>query len=87
MGIDWQDIEEAFTELQAARETGGDTSVLMRLDEMKMALSEAIDAHVTELVTRRALRPWSWQEVGNALGITRQAASKRWGKKVWRDHG
>lgn len=83
MGIDWDDIESAYAELQAARQTGGDTAVLMRLDEMKLCVGEAIDAHVQDLMTNTRASAWSWQRIADALGVTRQAASKRWSKRVF----
>lgn len=81
--VNWDDIDEAYAELVNARQTGGETAVLMRLDEMKLSISEAIDAHVHELMTGDTRGRWSWQAIGDALGITRQAASKRWSRKVF----
>ena len=79
MGVDWNDLAEAYSELLAAREQGN-TPVMMRLSEMQLALSAALDAHVLEVVTEDR---WSWQRVGDALGVTRQAASKRWTHKAF----
>lgn len=78
MGVDWQDLQEAWQELQEARGRG-QTPTLQRLTEMQMAISEALDSQVEECVNRDR---WSWQAIGDAIGITRQAASKRWGRKV-----
>lgn len=82
MGIDWNDIEAAYAELQKARGEG-ETALLMRLDEMKMCVNDALNAHVEQLMRQPVGRPWSWQAIGDALGITRQAASKRWSKRVF----
>jgi hypothetical protein len=79
MGIDWTDVEEAYAELQKARRDGN-TAILMRLSEMQLSLAGALDAHVEEVVREDR---WSWQRVGDALGVTRQAASKRWTHRVF----
>ncbi len=79
MGVDWNDIEESYVELQKARGQG-QTSILMRLSDMQSCISEAIDAHVREVVVSDR---WSWQRVADALGVTRQAASKRWTHKIF----
>jgi len=77
--VNWDEIEEAYTELQAAR-SEGQTAIMQRISEMQMCLDIALDAHVTEVVREDR---WSWQRVGDALGVTRQAASKRWTHKVF----
>lgn len=78
--VDWADIEASYAELQKARTEGG-SAILMRLSEMQLCLGDALDAQVSECVTVNA---WSWQRIADALGVTRQAASKRWGRKVFR---
>jgi hypothetical protein len=77
--VNWQDIDEAYAELQKARGEG-QTSIMMRLSEMQLAIADALDAHVEDVVRNDT---WSWQRVGDALGVTRQAASKRWTHKVF----
>lgn len=79
MAVDWQDIEDAYAELLASRDESN-RAVLMRLSEMQLALNDALDAHVEHVVKEYR---WSWQAVGDALGVTRQAASKRWTHKVF----
>lgn len=79
MGVNWDDIETSYAELQAAR-GAGQASLLMRISEMQMSLAEALDAHVAECAK---VDNFSWQRIGDALGITRQAASKRWARRVF----
>jgi hypothetical protein len=79
MGINWDEIDESYSELQGAR-SEGNTAIMMRLTEMQLAISEALDAHVAEVVLEDR---WSWQRVADALGVTRQAASKRWTHRVF----
>lgn len=76
-GIDWNDVETAYRELQKARKEGN-TALLMRLTEMQGALSDALDAHVVQCHDDNM----SWQAIGDAIGVTRQAASKRWSRLV-----
>lgn len=78
-GVDWNDLSEAYAELLKAKDHGR-TAILMRLSEMQCALSEALDAAVIETM-QNAPRA-SWQAIGDALGVTRQAASKRWSEKL-----
>ncbi len=81
MAVDWDDIDVAYARLQYARGEG-QTPILMRLTEMQLCISEAIDAHVREVVVADG---WSWQQVADALGVSRQAASKRFRPKVFPD--
>jgi predicted DNA-binding protein YlxM (UPF0122 family) len=79
MGANWDEIDECYAELQAARQDG-QTAILQRLTEMQLALGEALDAHVAECVIADR---FSWQRIADAIGVSRQAASKRWSRKVF----
>ena len=79
MAVDWDDLDEAYAELQKAR-SEGQASILMRLSEMQLCIAGVIDAHVREVVIADR---WSWQRVTDALSGTRQAASKWWTHKVF----
>jgi len=59
----------------ATRVAAGDVEALPGL----LALSDEINAHVHEAVTGLREFGYSWAEIANRLGITRQAAHQRWG--------
>ncbi|MGI5236998.1 hypothetical protein [Dactylosporangium sp. CA-139066] len=61
----------------ARRVAAGDIEALADM----VALSENLDAAIGEAVTglRNHRRRYSWEEIAARLGITRQAAHKRWG--------
>ncbi|WP_448630171.1 RNA polymerase subunit sigma-70 [Cellulomonas soli] len=46
------------------------------------ALRQLADRLETQHVEHARARGWSWQQVAEALGVTRQAVHKRYGKKV-----
>lgn len=70
------EVNEAFADLQKASRP---TARLQRITELQMALNIALDAQVVECVV---VDGWSWQSIGDTLGVSRQAASKRWTKNV-----
>jgi hypothetical protein len=43
---------------------------------------EEVDAHLADMVAVLRAEPWSysWQEIGDALGCSKQAAQQRWHK-------
>ena len=55
---------------------GGDVETLAELVKLRAELDKAIDRSVGELRSD----PWmySWAQIGDVLGITRQAAQKRY---------
>jgi hypothetical protein len=53
----------------------GDVEALRDL----VALSTGIDTAITTAVTGLRSHGYSWAEIGNRLGITKQAAQQRWG--------
>jgi hypothetical protein len=53
----------------------GDVEALRDL----VALSSAIDTAITDAVVGLRGFGYSWAEIGDRLGITRQAAQQRWG--------
>lgn len=59
----------------ATRVAAGDVEALPGL----LALSDEINAHVHEAVNGLRAFGYSWTEIANRLGITRQAAQQRWG--------
>jgi hypothetical protein len=46
------------------------------------ALRDELDGHLTDAICLLRHEPWSysWEEIGAALGISRQAAQQRYGK-------
>jgi hypothetical protein len=44
-----------------------------------LGLSDQIDTAISQAVTGLRGFGYSWAEIGNRLGITRQAAQQRWG--------
>jgi hypothetical protein len=59
----------------ARRVATGDIDALT----LMTALSADIDTAIHAAVTGLRQRGYSWTEIGNRLGITRQAAQQRWG--------
>ncbi|WP_426506717.1 hypothetical protein ACPPVO_52025 [Dactylosporangium sp. McL0621] len=61
----------------ARRVAAGDIEALADM----VALSEDLDTAIGEAVTglRSHRRRYSWEEIASRLGISRQAAHKRWG--------
>jgi hypothetical protein len=43
------------------------------------ALADDLDAAIRHAITGLRNRGYSWADIGNRLGITRQAAQQRWG--------
>jgi hypothetical protein len=42
-------------------------------------LADELDAAIRHAITGLRKRGYSWADIGNRLGITRQAAQQRWG--------
>jgi hypothetical protein len=61
----------------ARRVAAGDIEALTDLVAPSTGLDEAISHAVLGL--RQANPPYSWAEIGARLGITKQAAQRRWG--------
>lgn len=61
------------------REMGGDEYPLGALTDARL-IREWLDKMIPELVDEARMNGGSWQEVGDALGISRQAAWERFGK-------
>jgi hypothetical protein len=59
----------------ATRVAAGDVEALPGL----LALSDEVNAHVHDAVNGLRAFGYSWAEIANRLGITRQAAQQRWG--------
>ena len=59
----------------ARRVARGDVEALRDL----VALSTVLDAAIGDAVTGLRAFGYSWAEIGDRLGITRQAAHQRWG--------
>jgi hypothetical protein len=59
----------------ARRVARGDVEALRDL----VALSTVLDAAIGDAVTGLRAFGYSWAEIGDRLGITRQAAQQRWG--------
>jgi len=55
-----------------------DTYDLAELVAFQREVDEAIGAAIA--TARARATPWSWAEIGDALGISRQAAQQRWGR-------
>ena len=58
------------------RIASGDIDALTGMVNLSTDLDEAMADAITAL---RARHGYSWTDIGQALGITRQAAQKRWG--------
>src|SRR5690242_3495638 len=59
----------------ARRVAAGDVEALT----LMLGLSEQVDTAIAQAVTGLRGVGYSWAEIGNRLGITRQAAQQRWG--------
>ncbi|MEU1843838.1 hypothetical protein [Micromonospora sediminicola] len=59
------------------RVADGDVEALRDL----VALSSAIDQAITDAVVGLRAFGYSWTEIGQRLGISRQAAQQRWGDR------
>ena len=59
----------------ARRVATGDVEALRDM----VALSSLLDDAITEAVIGLRAHGYSWAEIGDRLGITRQAAQQRWG--------
>ena len=59
------------------RVSAGDVAALPEL----LALRDEVDAQIDATIGALRSEPWhySWQQIGEATGMTRQAAQKRWG--------
>jgi len=78
VAVDLAEVKEAYADLLKASTP---TAIMQRLDELKMATDIAIDNQVVEAM----LDPFShmnWTRLGDVFGISRQAAHKRWFRKV-----
>ena len=62
----------------ARRVADGDVEALI----LMFGLAAEIDTAITEAVKGLRTFGYSWAEIGNRLGITRQAAQQRWGRPV-----
>jgi hypothetical protein len=62
----------------ARRAGAGDLDALGDLARLR----EKIDGHLVDVVAAHRHEPWSysWQQIANALGTSRQAAQQRWRK-------
>lgn len=58
------------------RVAAGDVDALQDL----AALADQVDQAVTEAVAGLRARGYSWTEIGDRLGISKQGAQQRWGK-------
>lgn len=67
-----------FARALASRAAEGDTEALEQLVEVAAAVDDAIG------VAARALHgvDYSWTDIGNVLGVTRQAARQRFGTRL-----
>ena len=61
----------------ARRVADGDVEALI----LMFGLAAEIDTAITEAVKGLRAFGYSWAEIGNRLGITRQAAQQRWGAR------
>jgi hypothetical protein len=78
VAMDLDEIREAYEALMAAKHP---SETFQRLDELKLAAGAAMDAQATEMMLD-PFGKWSWTSLGALIGITRQAAHKRWCRKV-----
>jgi hypothetical protein len=62
----------------ARRVATGDIDALTAMT----ALSDEIDTAIGQAVTGLRSFGYSWADIGNRLGITRQAAQQRWGQSA-----
>jgi hypothetical protein len=60
----------------ARRVAAGDVDALADMT----GLATELDAAITEAVTGLRAARYSWAEIGDRLGVTRQAAQQRWGR-------
>jgi hypothetical protein len=59
----------------AKRVATGDVEALTDM----VGLAELLDEAITDAVTGLRGHGYSWQEIGDRVGVTRQAAQQRWG--------
>ena len=60
--------------------TDADVAMLRRLADERMATRRIAERLETDNVARARLSGWTWEEIGDALGVTRQAAHKKHGR-------
>ena len=84
MATVWLVVEAAVAEVQSELFGPDDTSVLAAITASNAVL-EAAESHLAETVSRRRSMGATWQEVGDALGTTRQGAQRRFGKNSAND--
>ena len=56
-----------------------DPEVGLRASLALRRLSERVEAHSVAVARRRG---WSWQQIGDALGITRQSVHAKYGRWI-----
>lgn len=74
-------LAEVQDAIEALSRANTPTAIMQRLDELKGAAESAIDAQAVAAMLDPVGR-WSWTRLGAVLGISRQAAHKRWSKLV-----
>lgn len=63
----------------AAAMASGDPALGLRAAVALRRLAERVEA---SQVTAARMQGWSWQQIGDALGITRQSVHVKYGKEV-----
>jgi hypothetical protein len=63
----------------AAAATSGDPAVGLRAALALRRLAERVEANQVAVARRQG---WSWQQIGDALGVTRQSVHTKHGKEL-----
>src|ERR1700756_5456012 len=76
---EWEAFLRRILRATATRVSDGKTESLAVIARVR----KLVDETMQESVTRLRAEPWnySWRDVGDALGITRQAAEQRFGNR------
>jgi hypothetical protein len=76
---DMNDTDQGSVDLSAVLATG-DPVVGLRAVLALRRLAERVEAQQVALAREQG---WSWQQIGDALGVTRQSIHAKYGKRPW----